>query len=120
MAKPKPQRKGPAKSAAPAASGAPVFDASRAIEAAAVSIAGGKNAAPAKALRKESMEFKQLKEGVNQPGLQGLDKILDTTGSASSKKSSQPFEHKGNKQVGHNQTFGADVARSGVPRRTAG
>ena len=34
------------------------------------------------------------------------------------KKSNLPFG--GGKQVGHNQTFGADVTRSGVPRRTAG
>jgi hypothetical protein len=26
----------------------------------------------------------------------------------------------GRKQIGHNQTFGADVNRAGVPRRTGG
>ncbi|HUB25433.1 MAG TPA: hypothetical protein VL992_08375 [Tepidisphaeraceae bacterium] len=117
MAKSKPQRKPPAKGE----SSAPSFDTSRAVEEAAALIAGGRSAAPAKPTpRKQSLEFQQLKEGINQPGIQGLDKILDTTGSASSKKSNTPFVHGGNKQVGHNQTFGADVTRSGVPRRTAG
>jgi len=116
MAKPKPARKAPAK---PASSGGVVFDASRAVEEAAALI--GKKAAPAKqASRSESMEFKLLKEGISQPGLSGLDKVLDATAPATGKKSNQPFEHKGDRQVGHNQTFGADVTRSGVPRRTAG
>jgi hypothetical protein len=116
MAKPKPTRKPPANTSDSGVK----FDTTRAVEAAAALI-GKKNAVPSKATpRKESVEFKMLKEGVNQPGLQGLDKILDTTGSVGSKKSNQPFEHKGDRQVGHNQTFGADVNRSSVPRRTAG
>jgi hypothetical protein len=45
--------------------------------------------------------------------------VLDQGAPQGQKKSSaQPFGHK--QQVGRNQTFGADVTRSGVPRRTSG
>jgi hypothetical protein len=117
MAKSKPQRQPPKKSD----STTPAFDTTHAVEAAAAMIAGGRAPAAGKPTpRKQSLEFQHLKEGISQPGLQGLDKILDTTGSPSSKKSSVPFEHGGHKQVGHNQTSGGNVTRSGVPRRTAG
>ena len=75
-----------------------------------VSLAGGGSARP------ESSAFKQMKEGLNKPvaGLAGS--LLGST--PGQKKSNAPFAQ--TKQVGHNQTFGADVNRTGVPRRTGG
>jgi hypothetical protein len=66
--------------------------------------------------KKESAAFKQLKAGLNKPSAGALGGAFATP--KNQKKSNQPFG--GGKQVGHNQTFGADVTRSGVPRRTAG
>jgi hypothetical protein len=65
----------------------------------------------------ESDSFKNLKDSVNKPHLQGMDNLLNSTGLPAAKRSNTPFGHK---QVGHNQTFGADVNRTGVPRRTGG
>ena len=64
----------------------------------------------------ESSSFKQLKANLNKPTLHGPSSFLTST--APQKKSNLPFA--GRKQVGHNQTFGADVNRTGVPRRTGG
>jgi hypothetical protein len=43
-----------------------------------------------------------------------LDKILPS----GQKRSNVPFST--GKQVGHNQTFGADASRKNIPRRTGG
>jgi hypothetical protein len=120
MPKPKPVRKAPAK-AAKTKTGAPAIDTTAAVETAAAMITGKVSAPPsAQAPRKESSAFKQLKDGLNQPGGQSIGNLLDKTGSAAGKKSSLPFNHGGSRQVGHNQTFGADVNRAGLPRRTGG
>lgn len=121
MPKPKPVRKPPTKSAKPKTGAAPAIDTTAAVETAAALIAG-KVAAPATtpAPRKETSTFKQLKEGLNQPGGQSIGNLLDKTGGSAGKKSSLPFNHGGSRQVGHNQTFGADVNRAGLPRRTGG
>ena len=66
----------------------------------------------------QSAMFKNMKEGLSKPHLTGLDGILDNSAPTDTKRSNLPFG--GGKQVGHNQTFGADVTRSGVPRRTPG
>ncbi len=66
----------------------------------------------------ESTMFKNLKQGLSKPHLSGLDSLLDKGAPAENRKSNQPFGAA--KQVGHNQTFGADVNRAGVPRRTPG
>jgi hypothetical protein len=68
--------------------------------------------------KNESAMFKNLKQNISKPHLTGLDGILDKSSHTDSKRSNLPFG--GGKQVGHNQTFGADVTRSGVPRRTPG
>jgi hypothetical protein len=65
---------------------------------------------------RESSSFKQLKENVNKPGASSLGGILGS-GPIQQKKQQS---HGPDRQVGHNQTFGADVNRSGVPRRTSG
>ena len=66
--------------------------------------------------RPESSAFKQMKEGLNKPAAGLAGSLLGTT--PGQKKSNAPFAQ--TKQVGHNQTFGADVNRTGVPRRTGG
>ena len=68
--------------------------------------------------RKETSAFKQLKQSMTNPHATGMGGLLDSTASAASRKSAVPF--RGGKQVGHNQTFGADVSRNSVPRRTGG
>ncbi|MDQ3439261.1 MAG: hypothetical protein M3478_02795 [Planctomycetota bacterium] len=73
---------------------------------------GGANQ-PAK---KESAAFKNLKDSLNKPASGGLGGNFGSIGAQ--KKSGQNFG--GGKQVGRNQTFGADVNRTGVPRRTGG
>ena len=119
---------GAKKSAAPAAAGpahAPQIDTSLAASAAAAMIlnravtggaggAGGSGAAAPP--RAESAGFKHLKQGLNQPAGGGLGGLLG--GAGQPKKSNQNYG--GGKQVGRNQTFGADVNRAGVPRRTGG
>ena len=100
------------------ASGPPIIDTALAASNAAMMIgnkgagSGAGNAPP----RKESAAFKQLKEGLARPHSQVVGNLLDST--AGQKKSNLPFG--GMKQVGRNQTYGADVTRSGVPRRNAG
>jgi len=66
--------------------------------------------------KKESAAFKQLKAGLNKPAAGALGGAFGIAGQQ--KKSHLP--HAGGKQVGRNQTFGADVNRAGVPRRTGG
>jgi hypothetical protein len=66
--------------------------------------------------KKESAAFKQLKAGLNKPSAGALGGVFGNVNQQ--KKSHLP--HGGGKQVGHNQTFGSDAARTGVPRRTPG
>ena len=73
-------------------------------------LGGGSNSA-----RPESAAFKAMKQNLTSHSA-GVANLLPQ--SAGSKKSNTPFEK--SKQVGHNQTFGADVNRAGVPRRTGG
>ena len=67
--------------------------------------------------KRESSAFKQLKAGLNKPMPQGVGGLLG--GTPSNKKGNTGFGG-GNQQTGRNQTFGADVNRAGVPRRTGG
>jgi hypothetical protein len=119
--------KAPAKKAtksAPSSSsptGVPRIDTNLAAAAAAKALAAGIGtggaAASSDAPREESASFKNLKAGLNKPTFTGSSSnLLGNLGG--SKKSNQPFG--GGKQVGKNQTFGADVNRAGVPRRTGG
>jgi hypothetical protein len=103
------------KKTAPAAGGGPMIDTSLAAAAAAKMVANRdllNTAGP----KRESGSFKRLKESLNKPASTGPASFLHST--APQKKSNLPFG--GRNQVGHNQTFGADVNRSGVPRRTGG
>jgi len=70
---------------------------------------------------KESASFKLMKQNLAHPAASGLDSVLDKTALPGSRKPNVPFA--GPKSVGaggRNQTFGADVNRTGVPRRTSG
>ena len=134
------KKSGKADKAAPAAAApqAPLIDTGLAAQAAAAMVANrfaaGLGAAqqpgdapadpqqqPAAAARPESSTFKNLKDSLNKPAGGGtLGGILGTGGGQ--RKFNQGFG--GPKQSGpgggRNQTFGADVNRTGVPRRTGG
>jgi hypothetical protein len=113
-----PAAKKAAKSAPKVSAPAPQIDTALAAQSAASMVAnrdrlgGGSGSGD----RQESSSFKQLKANLNKPALHGPASFLTST--APQKKSNLPFT--GRKQVGHNQTFGADVNRTGVPRRTGG
>ena len=117
-------KKAPAKKAAAKKSmsaGDPMVNTTLAAQNAAKQLAAGlphKAVGSAGSAQPESSTFKNLKQGLAKPHLSGLDGILNKSGPADSKRSNLPFG--GGKQVGHNQTFGADVNRAGVPRRTPG
>jgi hypothetical protein len=65
----------------------------------------------------QSASFKHMKESLSKPGA-GLTSILDKTSGHIQRQPNTPFH--GGKQTGRNQVFGADVNRTGVPRRTGG
>jgi hypothetical protein len=85
---------------------------------AAAAMVGNKAPLPAGAApkKKESAAFKQLKAGLNKPSAGALGGAFGIVGQ--NKKTNQKLM--GGKQTGHSQTFGADVNRAGVPRRTPG
>lgn len=106
-------------SKASTASAPPLIDTSLAAAAAAKMVANRdmlNSAKPEAGERAESSSFKQFKEGLNKPSSHGPASFLHST--APQKKLNVPMG--GRKQIGHNQTFGADVNRAGVPRRTGG
>ena len=73
---------------------------------------------PSQAPTKESTVFKNLKANLSHPPATSMANLLDKTAGPGQNKPNLPFH--GGKQVGRNQTFGADVNRTGVPRRTGG
>jgi hypothetical protein len=118
----KPERKPPAKKAeakgnstAPAA---PVINPAHAAVAAA--LVGNKVQLPASSgqVAPQSASFRAMKDSLNKPHSQTIGGILDKNSPLGQKKSAAPFA--ANRQVGHSQTFGADVSRKNVPRRTGG
>jgi hypothetical protein len=126
------KKRAPAKPAAsPAGGSVPLIDTSLAAESAAKFVVNRAllgNAPPAAAPepaeeeaqggeKRETSTFKQLKAGLNKPASQGLGGIL---GAPTAGRKGNFGPGGGNQQVGRNQTFGADVNRSGVPRRTGG
>lgn len=120
-ARKKPAAPKPAKPAVPPAG--PLIDTSLAAENAARMLtaraAGALPAEEGEGDKKETALFKNLKENVAKPHASSVDSLLNSTASSASKKSAQPFIS-GGKQVGQNQTFGADVSRRNLPRRTGG
>ncbi len=118
-------KKAPAKKTAPAIGDPAIFvDTHLAAESAARLLAAGvstkaaSDASVAGPAHQESSMFKQLKGGLSKPAGQAMSNLLDKHGGPAQKKSSVPFG--GPQQIGRNQTFGADVNRAGVPRRTGG
>lgn len=105
----------PKKSAAkPADAGILGIDTSLAAEAAAKLLAAKFNKS-AGTEKPESAMFRQMKEGLNKPHSTAMSNLLEKA------QGPQPIKsHPQLKQVGHNQTYGADVTRTGVPRRTPG
>lgn len=115
----KPANKGARKAAGAAGGMAPLIDTNLAAQAAARMVTRRdllNSSKPEGGEKRESSSFKQLKESLAKPAAQGPSSFLHST--APPKKSNLPFG--GRNQVGHNQTFGADVNRTGVPRRTGG
>ena len=103
----------------PAVESAPSIDTAHAAESAAKLVAAklASAASPATGGR-ESSAFKHLKDSVAHPTSSTVASFLDKSAGPGQKKSNLP--HYGGKQTGRNQTFGADVNRTGVPRRTGG
>jgi hypothetical protein len=100
----------------PAATTSPLIDTSLAAQAAARMVAHGPTAPTPAGEQPESAAFKKLKESLAKPTSTGVASFLQNT--APVKKSGQPFGQQN--QMRRGQTFGADVNRSGVPRRTGG
>lgn len=69
--------------------------------------------------RGNSSAFKQMKDSMGKAHLGGIDNMLANTADPAAKKIA-PSSGMRSKQVGHNQTFGADVNRTSIPRRTGG
>jgi hypothetical protein len=114
-------KKGPAK-APPAKGLGSVVDTNLAAQSAARMLAAGISAKPtasdtAAEPQQESAMFKQLKGGLAKGAGQAMNSLLDKHGGPTQKKT--PSFGFG-QQIGRNQTFGADVNRTGVPRRTGG
>ena len=112
------------KPAAAAPAQSPMVDTPLAARAAAKQLVAGLTPPPAvPASGKESASFKQFKQSLNNPTGGGLEGVLDKSALPGSRKSNAPFagpKSLGGGAGGRNQTFGADVNRSGVPRRTSG
>jgi hypothetical protein len=112
--KKKPERKSPV-----APHSAPLIDPSQSA-AAAAALVGRKIAAPTSSAgpKTESTSFRNLKDSLSKSHSQTIGGVLDKVAPNTQKWTGG---HQGaGKQVGHNQTVGADVARRNVPRRTAG
>lgn len=131
-AKPAVKKKTPARKSAttakPAATGsgaggAPMIDTGLAAQAAARMLLARSSGAAAATRQAsaagESEGFKQLKNNLGKPHPQAMEALLNNTAPPGSKRSNLPIPG-GRNQVGHNQTFSADVSRAGVPRRTGG
>jgi hypothetical protein len=116
-AKKKSAPKAPAKSKPAFPPGTPLIDTSLAAASAARMLTAGLNK-PAGAKnppQQESAMFKQLKAGLSKTHSTTMSNLLDKSQGPELTRS-----HPQSKQIGHNQTFNADVTRSGVPRRTPG
>jgi hypothetical protein len=114
----KPAKKKATKAAAPAQPAAPMIDTQLAASVAAKQLVRREDiAAAAAAPQGESAAFKQMKENVHKPTGQNTPSFLQTPAGAKKFNNAVPGRHQ---QLGRNQTFGADVNRTGVPRRTGG
>ncbi len=116
-----PKKKTAAKAKPAGASSSPMVDTTLAAQSAARGLVAGLGPTGAYSAGKESASFKHLKDSLAHPASAGLDSLLDKTALPNSRKSNVPFTGpKTGGGSGRNQTFGADVNRTGVPRRTSG
>ncbi|HVT90304.1 MAG TPA: hypothetical protein VHD56_15740 [Tepidisphaeraceae bacterium] len=106
-----------AKPAAKAPAGMPMVDTDLAAQSAARMLMARKNSSSGNsaAPSPESAMFKQLKAGLNKPHAATMSNVLEKSQGPESSK-----DHSFFKQTGQNQTYNADVTRSGVPRRNPG
>jgi len=113
----KPAAKKAAKPVAPRPA-APLIDTSLAAEAAAKMVANRDRTGNFEIgeKREGSSLIKQIKQGLNKSAPQGPGGILSNVRGGQKRN----VRFGGRNQVGHNQTFGPDTSRSGVPRRTGG
>ena len=124
-AAPKPAKK-PAKAAKPSTPStpvqAPLIDTGLAAQTAAAMIRsrGAASSTSSAGSEQESSSFKSFKEGVNKPSIAGLGGILGTGGGQKKLGSSFGGKQSAGPGAARNQTFGADVSRASVPRRTGG
>jgi len=109
--------KGAPKSGGVGGGAGPFVDTNLAAQAAARMLMAKKNEAGDQ--KKSGGLIDQLKADLNKHPSSSVAGVLDKSAPPGSKKSHLPFGP-GGKQVAHNQTYGADVTRSGVPRRTPG
>lgn len=115
-------KKAAAKSAGkPAAQPAPpppLVDTSLAAEAAARMLLARAKSEPADEQKKGGSLIEQLKADLNRPHSTTVANLLDKSAGPANKRPNLPTGPLN--QRGHNQTFGADVNRVNVPRRTGG
>ena len=99
--------------------GVPMIDTNLAAATAAKAVAHKDEIAAATGTRGsgESAAFKQMKDNLHKPVGQNTPSFLHSIAPAKKFNPSIPGR---NQQIGRNQTFGADVNRTGVPRRTGG
>ena len=114
----KPAAKKTTQAAKPAQPMAPMIDTNLAAATAAKFVARKEDlgAAPAPA-HGETSAFKQMKENLHKPVGGSTPSFLQNLTPGKKFNNSIPGR---NQQLGRNQTFGADVNRTGVPRRTGG
>ena len=99
-----------------ATSAAPMVDTNLAAQAAAKMLVAKKSESSA-STRKGGGLINQLKAQLNRQSSASVSGMLDKSAPTGAKKPHLPF---GGKQVAHHQTYGGDITRSGVPRRTPG
>lgn len=117
MAKAKKSAGSSKKKSGPSPSGSlPALDANLAAEVAARMLLARKQTAPPTARSQESSTFKQMKQSLDKSHLRNVNTALGGPSAKGGRRSGHSF----GPQTSRNQTFGADVSRAGLPRRTGG
>ena len=109
----------PVKAAAPVPRDVPLIDTNLAASTAAKSIMHKDDLTTAATAspKGESAAFKEMKGNLHKSSGQNTPNVLQNIAPGKKFNNSVPSR---NQQIGRNQTFGADVNRTGVPRRTGG
>jgi hypothetical protein len=108
----------PAKKGASSAGGSPAVNTDFAAQSAARMLMARKSGAQLNTTsdKKESSAFKAMKDNLAKPHMSSMDNMLNSTATPGANKSNVPQQN----QKGRNQTYSADVTRTGVPRRNPG